>query len=301
MGCAGSTGKSKENHLVAALPKRSSTRTGALSSPCWFESRSACIWPGCAKRDGCRLQLLLLLFTRLDIRSPSLSTPPAYTCPNTRRTVCEGVDRTGRNRSPVSARRPPCGMCPVCRQRVSASSRPAPRAPPIPARPVRACAPVRRLISGPKSPASTSGPHITAKRLGLSASASLRRVLGITTSTVSPGFPCPRNFDVGIRRSRPFSITLPLTLTPNPSPAQNGRRSASVNFFDACGVILMVAVCPMGRSVATSSLTPADFQSAMEGAYRFTQSLALLRCLGIRSKVRRRAAHGSPSPNPRSM
>ena len=37
---------------------------------------------------------------------------------------------------------------------------------------------------------------------------------------------------------------------------------------------LMVAVCPMGRSVTTSSFTPADFQSAMEGAYRFTQSLS---------------------------
>ena len=37
------TAKSKENHLAALLPKRSSTRMGELSSPCWFESRSACI------------------------------------------------------------------------------------------------------------------------------------------------------------------------------------------------------------------------------------------------------------------
>src|SRR5438105_4785655 len=62
--------------------------------------------------------------------------------------------------------------------------------------------------------------------------------------------------------------TWPLTLTLNSSPAQTGRRRASVNFLDDSGVSLTVAVCPIGRSVATSTFTPADFHSAMEGAYR---------------------------------
>src|SRR5580700_6218362 len=46
----------------------------------------------------------------------------------------------------------------------------------------------RSGCSGPRSPASTSGPHITANRSGLSARGSLRIVLGRTNSTVSPFF-----------------------------------------------------------------------------------------------------------------
>src|SRR6202011_2902054 len=113
-----------------------------------------------------------------------------------------------------------------------------------------------------------------AKRLELSAKASLRRVLGMTSSTVSPGFHVRAISTYEFAGTAVFN-TLPLTLTLNPSPAQNGRRSASGKFCDDGGVTLTVAVCPMGRSVATSSFTPADSHSAVEGAYRFTRSLSL--------------------------
>src|SRR5262249_54444118 len=126
----------------------------------------------------------------------------------------------------------------------------------------RACGPV---TAGPRSPANTRGPHITARRFGLSGSASLRSVLGIVSSTVSPAF------HVRAISTNPFAgatfVTSPFTFTANPSPAQNGRRSANVNFFDACGVTLTVALSPIGRSVVTSSFTPADFQSAIDGVY----------------------------------
>src|SRR6266540_2171709 len=115
--------------------------------------------------------------------------------------------------------------------------------------------PRSRGRSAPRSPASTSGPHITAVRRGLSDNGSKESAFGNTTLTVSPLFQVRFNStkelalrDGGplwLRRNPPrppaaslrpglmtSSLTVSsLTLTAKPSPAQYGRRNAIVNCF----------------------------------------------------------------------
>src|SRR5919197_5151471 len=85
--------------------------------------------------------------------------------------------------------------------------------------------------SGPRSPASTSGPHMMDARRGLSGSGSKRSDLGSVTSTTSPLFqvrftstyePTGTGQAYGARRSGAGAIVTgsPFTLTAKPSATQ---------------------------------------------------------------------------------
>src|SRR5262249_40287771 len=97
--------------------------------------------------------------------------------------------------------------------------------------------------------------------------------LGNVIATVSPL--CQRRFsstyDPGLGTSL---IASPFTLTTNPSPAHHGRRIASVHCFGASQANLSAAVSPSGNVVSITTVTPADFHCAVDGAKKFTQSLS---------------------------
>src|SRR5262249_26628506 len=70
------------------------------------------------------------------------------------------------------------------------------------------------------------------------------------------------------------STPTPFTLTSNPSPAQTGRRTASVNAFGDGSVTLIVALSPSGKSVSILSCTPAVVNCAEDGTNRLTHNLS---------------------------
>ena len=69
-------------------------------------------------------------------------------------------------------------------------------------------------------------------------------------------------------------MAVPFTFTINPSPAQVGRRTASVNACAFEAVIEILAVSPSGNSVSIASDTSRDARRAVLGAYRFTQTVS---------------------------
>src|SRR5678816_3442625 len=84
--------------------------------------------------------------------------------------------------------------------------------------------------SGPRSAASTSGPHINAARRLLSGNPSTRNVFGSTSETLSPVFHV--RFSSTYDPARGNVATLfPFTFTANPSAAHDGRRKANVKDF----------------------------------------------------------------------
>src|SRR2546428_10524076 len=70
------------------------------------------------------------------------------------------------------------------------------------------------------------------------------------------------------------STRTPFTLTANPSPAQTGRRTASVNAFGAGSVIVIVAASPSGKSVSILNCTPAVVNCAEDGTNKLTHNLS---------------------------
>src|SRR6185436_14702786 len=68
------------------------------------------------------------------------------------------------------------------------------------------------------------------------------------------------------------STAVPFTFTVNPSPAQLGRRTASVNFFGAGIVSEIVALSPSGKPVSILRFAPVA-SSAVDGTKRLTQTV----------------------------
>src|SRR5262249_17191306 len=128
--------------------------------------------------------------------------------------------------------------------------------------------PAPRAGSGPRSPASTSGPHMMATRRESFASGSRGSVLGITSSIGSPDFHArfSSTYAPGPGTDEEPATGDPLTLTMNPSPAHCGRRSATVNVFGAASVSVIFAVSPSGKVVSIASLTFSADHSAVDGA-----------------------------------
>src|ERR1041385_8632594 len=118
--------------------------------------------------------------------------------------------------------------------------------------------------SGPRSPASTTGPHIRAARWLLSASASICKVFGRISETLSPLFHVCFNstYDPGRGKDGTF---FPFTCTAKPSPAHEGRRKARVKAFGRCRVNFTLAPSPSGKVVDIVTVAPAAFQSAVDG------------------------------------
>src|SRR4029079_12284358 len=111
--------------------------------------------------------------------------------------------------------------------------------------------------------------YITAARLGLSLNPSMRKLIGIVTSMVSPAFQERWSATQlpGVPTEDCFS---PLTKMAKPSVAHDGCRTFSVNSVGLSQVKESFVAPWSGKRVSCLRETPFSFQWSAEGTNRLT-------------------------------